>query len=1042
MKKIIKNRTTKIKLCLLAATLIFGIGDTFAAKAKKTVKIAPSQEDHAAFFSSPKTDTTEEKLKMADDLRLKTIVSINNLLKSKVNSSNEFELYLRLGELYLERHDYLRGREVENFTRSYDAWKQSKKGSEPKISHSKSRAELMNASAAFRKLITKYPRHARSDAALFELGKTLGRLDNDNAELYFKQLIKQHPNSPLIPAAHLALGEYYFDKHKITPAIQSYKDAMKYKNSDVYTYAVYKLGWSYYNADARNDRETADNLNKSLASFKLVVSLCSKSSTKKSMDLRKEAINDLVMVWAETQGVEDAWAYFSRLGEKQSFYDMLEKLGGIYVEQGKNEKAVHTYTRLLTESPLRPNNPEIHVKLLDLHYQINRENDVYLDLKNMASLYAGANGAWTRANAKDKKLTDEAVERTQRNMHRYGALYHQKGQKYKNDEQLRAASKIYQLYLATFPKTEQSYEIRFYLADILTHFKNYEAASDEYLKVAAQKPDKSGKFFVDSALNAVVSITSLDEATKYPALPPAGKVPAPMEIPRVKKKLISVIETYLKYLPAEKAGHKMRYTVAQTYFDYGHYKVSLQKFTDIAMQLPETEQGKSAVKVVVTFYGQRKDWDNLIASSRLFLKSGKISDKKLNEALVDSIKLGVYSKAAELELAKKYKASAELFLAFQKEFPTDKNADRALYNASLSFYKISAVDRALTTSRLLIDQYPSSELVPNVNIDTAQAYEGLANYEQAAEFYERFFRKFPADKRAATSLYNAIALNRGLKKYAKAIELSQTFIRFYPKHEFVSSLYYDMAGLLEKEKNYRGAITALHDYQNRLANQNSDEYLGASARIAQLTAEHVNEDKGEAMIRKLVSQLVKNNKQPAYEARRIVAETIFKNAETSFNNFKNLKIVDAKKLEREVKAKQERLVSLAKRYKYIVDIGSGEYMVASLYRVGEAHEIFADDLLNVAPPAGSTQVQIDDFKTAIEKVAFPLKDEAFKYYEAAYKQSQEVSAFTEWTKIAHNKMTELDPTKHSKILEKTSSPRYLEHDLRWDEELASYIGDK
>src|SRR5690606_1020249 len=136
-------------------------------------------------------------------------------------------------------HDYLREVELEQYGRQYDEWTKTQKGPEPKPSYKRSRDEMLRAVNSFRRLVEKFPKHPRTDAALYSLAKTMGRLGNENCTLYFNQLIRNYPKSPLIPEAHLALGEFYFDRHNIPRAMESYKEAVKFKDAKTYPYAVY-----------------------------------------------------------------------------------------------------------------------------------------------------------------------------------------------------------------------------------------------------------------------------------------------------------------------------------------------------------------------------------------------------------------------------------------------------------------------------------------------------------------------------------------------------------------------------------------------------------------------------------------------------------------------------------------------------------------------------------------------------------------------------------------------------------------------------------
>ena len=80
-------------------------------------------------------------------------------------------------------------------------------------------------------------------------------------------------------------------------------------------------------------------VDKAIAAFKLTVKLSERDKGKKGgFDLKQEAINDLIMVFAENRRTNQALTYFNKIGEKTAFYDMLEKMGNLYVENGESGK--------------------------------------------------------------------------------------------------------------------------------------------------------------------------------------------------------------------------------------------------------------------------------------------------------------------------------------------------------------------------------------------------------------------------------------------------------------------------------------------------------------------------------------------------------------------------------------------------------------------------------------------------------------------------------------------------------------------------------
>jgi TolA-binding protein len=1008
--------------------------DTCLAKASKKDKDeSPSRTDHSAFFSENRQGIAPEKLREADQLRLQTVASIQKLLQApNMQGNRKFELYLRLGEIYAERAEYLRDIEMKEYEQKYQTWtKAGKKGTEPSLSNKSSQSELLKSTEAFRKLVREFPKHPRTDAALYSLAKTLMLLENDNSVLYFNQLVQNHPQSTLLADTYLALGEHYFYKHDMEKAKSNYKAAIQFKDSKVYPFALYKLGWAYYNSKVSSEKDTLENINKSIAAFKLSIKIADKfKDSPSNFNLRQEAINDLIMVFAETERIDEAMDYFSSLGEKEAFYDMLERLGNIYDENGANAKAIEVYSRLLKESPNRIRNPEIHAKLVKLYESSLQPAMVVATLKTMKSLYTEPSSSWIIANSKNQDALSDATEKTRKNMHRYAALYHQDGQKLKKKPFLEAAAELYRLYLDTFPKTEEAYELRFYLADIYFNFEQYENAADEYFKVAQEKP-KDGKYLKNASLNAVVSIRKIDEASTYEKTPALGQASQEIPLPRVKQKLIAMIDNYVKLLPQDPDRLPMQYTAAMTYFEYGHYKESLARFEVMGTDLPDTLQGKNSLKVILSYYSEKKDWENLVKKSRSFAENPKIAKSSMKEEVIKMLKLGVFQLATQQSKDGKFLEAAKNFESFQQQFPQDEDADKALYNASLNYYKVAKVEEALAAGNLLLKQYPKSKLASDVMLDMAQTNEALADFPAAAKLYRSYGLTYLKEPKARLALYNAATLYKGLKDFPESIQLFKKYIQFYPKDELSRTAHFEIAELSEKTKSFADAIQYYNAYST-LWPEKSEAFLIGRARVAKVLMESGNAREGNKEIRRIQRDLVSKGAPAALEARRIAAGALLNELEKEFKSFMEFKVTDAAKIEKEVGQKQDKLVELVKRYQDIIDLGSGEHTVASLYKMGEMHENFAAVLFDAPTPKNASQAEVDQFRSSVEKVAFPLRDEASKFFEAAYKRSQEVQTFTEWTRLSYEKMVELQPEKFPSVVEKSSSPSYMSHTMIWD----------
>jgi TolA-binding protein len=1012
---------------LLCGLSSFSIAANKSAQPETAKIAAPNKETGQAYLSEKQTAVPPEAAKQADVLRLKTIASIKTILDSKKNNRQEFELLLRMGELYMERAEYLRDLEEERHAKAHERWEKedikTRAAKPPVPSFKESDSSLYNAAQSFRKLASKFPTHPRTDTVFYSLGNTLSRLNDDNAVTYYKQLIKNHPKSPLLPDAWLATGEFYFDKHDIKNARDAYQKMMAFKNHRAYPYAVYKLGWCFYNSQGDNEKTPGENLKKSITAFQLVVKLSEKNKSQK-FNLRDEALRDLVMAFAEAEDTEGAWSYFKEIGEQDRFYSTLERMGSLYADAGKNAKAIEVYTRLVSESPNRKTNPNIYQKLLSLHDQTQKFRNVVATITTMTSTFA-SDSKWLSANKSDKKTIESARSIVEKSMHRYGTLFHSRGQKIKNQELENLAAEIYAMYLDTFPKEEAAYEIRFYLADIQYSQKKYAQASTNFLKVAQQRP-KDGKHLKPAAYNAVEALATLVAATKFDPTPPPAQATKELDIPRMKKLYADTIDFYTNTLPTEAAGLPMRYTAAQIYFDYGHYGEAIKRFDKLATEHGQTKQGQQGARTVIAYFNEKSDWIKAIEFGKRYqLNNGVMADANIKKFIDTSLRQALFNRAVAAEKNKDYVKAAASFLEFQKIFPHDPNADRALFNASLNQFNAGQIEESIATKKRILATYSKSALAADVTASLAETYEATAQFLLAAETYRKFSDYFPKDQRAPLSLYNAAVLYRGVQRMDLAAKSFSDIYVNYPAHPTASDAILESAKIKESNNDILGAISSYNILAASPGARGSDDAFFAEAKSIELrlVMDRKNESARKSLSR-LVQSLRSQTPPKAFTARTVTARLLFDEQEASAKNFKAIVFTDGKDVTKQAALRQGKLEVLAKTYEDIIQLGSGEYTVASYYRLGELHEDFANALLNAPAPTNSSEKEVAEFKSQIEQAALPLKDESTKFFETALRLSTEVETFSPWTRTAYQKMSQIAPDRYPLIREYSASPGY------------------
>ena len=392
----------------------------------------------------------------------------------------------------------------------------------------------------------------------------------------------------------------------------------------------------------------------------------------------------------------------------------------------------------------------------------------------------------------------------------------------------------------------------------------------------------------------------------------------------------------------------------------------------------------------------------------------------------ESLRSAIFNSAIAAEKSKNFDKAASSFSEFAKMFPQDKNADRALYNSSVNQFKAGKIEDSIATQKRLLSVYPKSIIAPDVLASMAETYEAIARFELAAEAYKRFAQTYPNDKRAPISLYNTGVLYRGVKRMDLAATAFSELYHKYPNHPAANDAVFESARIRESTGDIKGAISDYDAFTTSLSNKGTDQALFASAKSSSLRlSEDPKNERARRDFGKTIGALKVKNGPAAPAARYTVAKILFEEQENNVRAFKNIALNSGKDIERQAAAKQSKLERMAAAYQEVIAIGNAEFSVASYFRLGELHEDFANSLFNAPPPAGASQKQAAEFKSQLEKAGFPLKDEAYKFFEMAYQQSSNADTFTPWSQKTYQKMVQLAPEKNPVIDDQSASPGYM-----------------
>lgn len=813
--------------------------------------------------------------------RREQIESLRKIIELSPDQGEAPGLLFRLGELYWEEakfHEFEANRKDDDLIKAMnrsDAAGQSRAKAEKAELLAKSKEFGKLAVAQYTKIIQEYPKFERSDEVLFFLGKFLMEDGQEKKALVaFKRLVEKYPKSKFLPDAWLAFGEYYFNNSKgkrpeLERALESYKRAAEFTESQVYAYALYKQGWCYFNM---GDYEAAKDKFKTVVLYgELAGSAIERDGGKSKKGTQvKEARTDYVRTYAREGDVMQARADFSKVATKpEDRFAMMKQLANLYYGDGKDREAAITFNQLIKEKPLSPESPGFQAKIVDCVLRMGNKDRTVAQVRRLVKITKEVEASGIIKEEKDKKLLEEANELAERTLSNLAVTWHNEGKKTRDEETFRYADAIYGDYLTLFPENPKAYDMRFFWAELLNdNLNNYEKSSVNYTLVVLQdakaleakdakgnpKPGKPGKWLANAAYNAVLAYDEVVKAAEEKGAlkaPETGDIKKKIAIQEPKKGLLDACERYLKYLPKGDKRVEIAFKAANIYYRYNHFDEAVKRFSDIALNHPDHKfengerAGEVAANLVLDSYNLQKDYAKVNEWARKFYSNEKLAQGKFREDLSKLIEQSSFALVAQLEEKKQYAKAAEAYLNFVKDFPQTTIADQALYNASVDYFKAKQLDKAIQVRQSLISKYPRSRFVPDSIYANAEALEAIGDFEQAASTYELYVKGYerslneksaPKSKararkgkgggeekkeekqkwdesKAQIALFNAATYREGLGQHKQALKRREQYLHLWPKTKDAEQIQLSIVSLYEKMGAYGKAMKLLEEYE-------------------------------------------------------------------------------------------------------------------------------------------------------------------------------------------------------------------------------------
>jgi cellulose synthase operon protein C len=800
----------------------------------------------------------------------------------------------------------------------------------------------------YARMLRELPKYSGNDKVRFYLAheqRELGRFDDMVETL--DQLVKKHPKSPLAQDAELILGDHYFDKTDLDEAEKHYRAVLRRAPTAAHDLARYKLGWIFVN---RGEHK------KAIPEFEAVVTgrLGAKDDSKKVLDVRREALVDLVYSYTEVKPAKGALAYFESLSDSASTYAVvLEKLAGRYIVKQQPENAVPAYRKLLA---LRADPDRDEDRVLALYDALKDSSGKQLpQAQDVAFMVRAAVGIRKSLALPETERRDKlaALEQLARDL---ATKLHVAAQKRDDRRLYTEAGAAYAEYLSLFRPPSHASEMMKNRADVLYAAHDYTGAARQFEALARATQGTDQKLNEEAGYGALVAYrASVSDDEKLEHL-------SRFQIVDARQALKRTGAQFIKQYPNNPNVADVRFNIARACFDDGEYKQASDGFMAFALAYPEHKDAVVAGHLALDSLYKAHDYKKLEAAGQALLAS-RLPDSFKDEA--KKVLRGVEGEAmADVALAAAEKSGGDVVKGLEqvaKDARDTSTQAKALQGAMLAAREKGDFDKEKELAQKLIAEHSDAREADDLEVALARRAVDTGRFAEAAQWFEKAADAYDGKKgqdalRAAGNLYVAMG---DLEKGTQLLEQVGGKLQKAERSDLLASLADEW---LQQGDKKRAAAEAVKAFQ-------ADP---SSSRAAAVLAQVAPQTKGAS------ETLAIAEGEPA-------ARGLWFLAEDDYDAFADL---DASKLEQKAQA----WADLQQQYAQVIQQGSPEWTVAALWRMALGYQELAQTVLEMPVPQGADKKEV---LAAAEEQAGPLRARAEQTFNLCVQKADEQGVFTE-----------------------------------------------
>jgi tetratricopeptide (TPR) repeat protein len=938
------------------------------------------------------------------------IKALFKLARTNQRSKNRGEIWLRLGERYVEKARLTEFRAQAEYDRELKEYNERKTTRKPRLDQTlQTLQKTYNRKAVelYEWFVRDFPNDSKVDQALFFLGYNQFELGNTKAgERHYSDLVKRFPQSVYLNEAHFALGEYYFENEQWEQAYDNYTKVVKVKKARLNVFALYKSAWCLYRLG---------QVEAALKSLEKVVKLSRIAESQDTVSGRRavnkvrlgtEAQKDYVPFFAEAGDPKKAAQEFLRISnDEKQVQSMLERLAYLYADQGNRSGANFVFKQLISRDPGAERSADYQYQVV-LAYatfdqkEFRRELDIWLES-------FGPDSPWARENSANEKLVSDVFRLQETTVRNNVLQLHQTAQNSRAEYSQKAAQAAYEQYLKYFPNTPQIFEMQFFHAELLFDMRRHEEASQLYNWVAEN--DTSGQYREKSIVNALLALEEALPNVKA-IEEKRGKSVAKMALDPAVTRFEKAALKYLQAFPkGERAGDIQR-RLGVLYYSYNHFDEANAIFEKILQESPSSANAEIAGNLLLDSYKLRNDLAGFASKGQKILADPVLSGTKFASQVRIMMEKASYVSAEKVAESGNPAAAAKEFEAFAANFKQSDLAVAARLKAAQAYEKSGDLTSAIRLYGLVLS---TQSMNPKITAATqsesrnalARLYQQTGQLELAAKQYQAYASSNLKDSKAVNGFYNAGLLFEALGLVSEALQSYKAYFDQSKSADRFEALLLQ-AELLSKVGQSTRASDMYQQYLTKA--RGGGRTIQAAFSLGQIATRSGQSSKARQWYQQAVDLYRKAGSQGRELGVRYAAQARFELAQETLSKLNSVKFTTVEKQQVEaalqVKSLREKYLN---EMKEVIRFDNAPAIVAALASTGQMFESLAGSFAAIPAPAGYAPQEAANYKQAIQKESERFKNEAIQSYKAALARSYELEAYTLWTKVARTGLSAL-----------------------------------